>query len=384
MRIVWDIAVNQLRLLTKNRVTIAVMLIMPLLFVLIFGQLFSRVDDRGLTAGHLAVTDADGSWVSVRFVDELAGLPGLTVRPAGSGERDRLFRDKDIAFALTIPAGWGESLLAGDALPLAFSAAPGTQDGPFLEAQVRQAALRIATALQFAAAGTGRADPALFDAVQATLRQGQATVEFATVQRSGESTPFQANLHLVCGFTIMFVMSLLFGRAGALLKERQDGTLRRLLIAPVSRVQLLLGYLLSFLLVGTIQFAILALAGRVLFGVVWDQPLQVAVIVLATVTMAAGLSLLLATLVRTAEQQGALGTIVLISTCMLGGVYWPLDIVSPAMRSVATFVPQSWAMDALRKAATGAAWSEVLPQTGVLLLFAAAFLAAGVPRMRYE
>lgn len=45
--------------------------------------------------------------------------------------------------------------------------------------------------------------------------------------------------------------------------------------------------------------------------------------------------LLIAGIVRTFQQQQAVSALVVTSTSMLGGLFWPIEIVSPLMQSVA-------------------------------------------------
>jgi ABC-2 type transport system permease protein len=105
----------------------------------------------------------------------------------------------------------------------------------------------------------------------------------------------------------------------------------------------------------------------------------------ATVLASAGMGLFLAGLVRTFEQQEAVGVIFVIATSMLGGLFWPLDILSPAMQKIGHFTPQAWAMDGLTEVALrGGSWAELVWPLTVLLGLAVVFSAAGVLRVRYE
>lgn len=70
---------------------------------------------------------------------------------------------------------------------------------------------------------------------------------------------------------------------------------------------------------------------------------------------------------------------------MLGGAYWPLDIVSPAMRTVAMMTSTGWAMTGLTDVVVryqGAA-QAILP-SAVLLGMAAVFLGVGIFRLKLE
>ena len=147
------------------------------------------------------------------------------------------------------------------------------------------------------------------------------------------------------GFAIMFVMMMMLSMTGVLIEARQTGIWSRLFMSPVSRFQVMAGYFLSFFLVGWIQFSLLIVLSSVLFGVEWGDPIGLLVLITSLLLCVVGLRHCNCKLVKTAEQQNAIGTLLVISTCMLGGVFWPISIVPDIMQKVANFVPQTWAME---------------------------------------
>ena len=80
-----------------------------------------------------------------------------------------------------------------------------------------------------------------------------------------------------------------------------------------------------------------------LFDVQWGNLLGVITLVSVLLLAVIGLALLCKHR-KTTEQQSALGNIVVISTCMIGGLYWPIEIEPAWMQTAANFVPQTWAM----------------------------------------
>jgi ABC-2 type transport system permease protein len=73
------------------------------------------------------------------------------------------------------------------------------------------------------------------------------------------------------------------------------------------------------------------------------------------------------------------------STCMMGGVYWPLDIVPKVMQRMAQFVPQKWAMDGFTEIiARGGSLSDIILPVTILLGFAVVFIGVGLSRIKYE
>ena len=93
-----------------------------------------------------------------------------------------------------------------------------------------------------------------------------------------------------------------------------------------------------------------------------------------------GLGLAIAGFVRSSEQQAAIGNLSTVSTCMLGGVYWPLEVVPSFMQKIAEFVPQTLAMRGFAELiARGGGVADILGLVAILLGFAVVFLARGFP-----
>ncbi|MCA9947116.1 MAG: ABC transporter permease, partial [Anaerolineales bacterium] len=214
-------------------------------------------------------------------------------------------------------------------------------------------------------------------AVQINEDEIVVTAENVIPQGTSQSSP---------GMMAMFATFTMVGGAVVLLEERQNGTLRRLLVMPIRKSTIMVGKLLGILLSGLVQMVILILFGALVFGIPWgNAPLALGIMVLSFALAITALGLMFAALSRTLAQANALGTIVVLSISALGGAWWPLDIVPGWMQTLGGLSPISWAMDGFHDIITrGLGVTAVLPEAGILLAFAAVFLAVGVWRFRYE
>jgi ABC-2 type transport system permease protein len=176
------------------------------------------------------------------------------------------------------------------------------------------------------------------------------------------------------------------GSAGGFLDERDQGTLSRLLTTPTSRLELVAGKVVGIYATVLFEAAVMVGFGAFVFHVPWgDDPLGV-IMLLSTFGLAAtGLGVMISALARTRGQISALTAVLGTSLSMLGGAYWPLDIVGPTMRTVALLTPTGWAMTGLTDVVVRyqGAGQAVLP-SAVLLGMAAVFLVVGVARLKLE
>jgi ABC-2 type transport system permease protein len=98
-----------------------------------------------------------------------------------------------------------------------------------------------------------------------------------------------------------------------------------------------------------------------------------------------GFGLMIAGLVKTKQQASAISAVLIVSTCMLGGVYWPIDVVPDIMQKIALGVPQSWAMSGFKEIISGSLHSATLVKDTLALVgFSALFFFIGLRGIKFE
>ena len=183
----------------------------------------------------------------------------------------------------------------------------------------------------------------------------------------------------------MLMMGLLFVGAGQmrdLLMERQAGTLRRQLCAPVAAWQVVASKVLSAALVVGAAHVLLMGAGSAFFGVRWGSALPLALVSALIVAAVTGFCALLFALVRTERQGDAVSGIVIMVMSLMGGTFIPPQALPEAMRGMAYVTMNHWGHDALRELASGKGWAAVAAHAAALAAMAAAFILAGTLLLR--
>ncbi len=188
----------------------------------------------------------------------------------------------------------------------------------------------------------------------------------------------------IIGFALTLITVLL--TAMSVVRERTSGTLTRVLIAPVSAWEVTLGYTIAFSLIALFQAAELFLASSLLFHVRFvGSPWVVAlVIVLFTITLQ-GIATLISTLAKNEAQAMQFVLFLVIPSIMISGVFWPIETMPATIRPLAYISPLTYANEALRNVMlTGAGISEIRFQLALLGAFALAMLLLGVLSMRRQ
>jgi ABC-2 type transport system permease protein len=395
MRQAFTLALLHVKLTFKSKASLISMFALPLLLTLIFGLMLQGTG-TGQTSNAavfpVAVVDRDSSFASRALVEALGQERSVSLQAVTQEQMDKRFADQQIVVGIVIPRGFAEGLKAGTSPEVTLVTTPGgnvyTGVAPTIRRAIAQVSQDYRLALQAAGAA---ADAAQIEATYGQVAADRKAVGSTTVVQpvaKTESGIVQKDSPLgiaAVGFTVTFVMMLVFMMGGVILQERQRGTWGRLLVTPASRLSLLGGYVLSFFLTGMAQFAILVAATRLLFGVSWGPVLPLTAMAAATVLCGGAMGLFLAGLVRTYEQQMTAGILFINATSMLGGVYWDLSFVSKTMQRIGYLTPQAWAIDGFREVMLrGAQWANLVLPLAVLLGIALVFMTAGLLRVRYE
>ena len=179
---------------------------------------------------------------------------------------------------------------------------------------------------------------------------------------------FTSMIPVLIGFVVFFFVFLISGMA--LLKERNSGTLERLLATPVKRSEIVYGYMLSYGLIAIFQTAVVVLAAIWLLDVeVVGNLFNVIIVnvVLALVALAFGI--LLSTLAKSEFQMMQFIPLVIMPQLFFSGII-PLSSMRDWAQTVGKFLPLTYSGDAMSQIILyGRGIGDVLPNIGVLLIF---------------
>ena len=192
------------------------------------------------------------------------------------------------------------------------------------------------------------------------------------------------------GFAVMFIFFAISWSASSLLTEREAGTLRRLLAAPLPRGTVIAGKMLAYTILGCLQVLVLFSVAHIAFGMPLGQsPLGLVVLSLVVALTSAALGMLIAALARSANQAANTGIILGFVLAAIGGCM-PMS-AQPVFRSagflgtLANFTPHAHALEGYYSLmAENATLVNILPQMGIVLVFGVVFFLIAVWRFKFE
>lgn len=156
------------------------------------------------------------------------------------------------------------------------------------------------------------------------------------------------------------------------LRERTQGTMERMMASPVSRLDMVLGYLLGFFTFALTQSLIVLLFTIYLLDVTYLGDLwQIFVFLIFIVTMAVNLGIFASAFARNEFQMIQFIPLIIFPQVFLCGVIWPVDQMHEALQWIAKFLPLKYAVDGMQGIMIkGQTLLDVGLELGILIAFA--------------
>ena len=333
MRAAWLICRKDLRSRLRDRSAVLIGIVVPLGLAFIFNAIFSGISG-GSNVISLGVVDADHGVASQQFtgqVLEAVGRSGLiTIHTEPTVPRARALAARGtLAAVIVIPAGFSARVQAGQPASMQVI---GNADAPVSTQVARSIAesyvadlnrVRLSVATVAAADPGASLPPARIRALAAAAAAATAPVAVRDV--SAQTRELDQKSFFAAGMAVFFLFFTVQFGVTSLLEERNEGTLARLLAAPVSRASILGGKLLTSFLLGIISMTVLVVATTVLFGAAWGNPFGVAVLIVTAIMAATGIMALIATLARNAEQAANWQSVTAVILGLIGGTFFPVS-----------------------------------------------------------
>jgi ABC-2 type transport system permease protein len=401
---IWTVLMVCVRRLVHNRIELLLAFVVPIAFFSIFAMIFGGGVGAGSTPNiKVVAVDTVRNDQSRRAIATLHDTAGLHfVRGERSGEtepdaeRDQeeltqrqataMVRRGNAAMAIVIrkaeKGGIRAELLSDSSDQVAPQVVAALVQRALLSVSLPQPPPVSAVAQTSAVVQADSREPASAAPIASIV---PATVDIIDVLGENKSNPVVTMY--AAGIAVMFLLFGATGGGGALLEERENQTLDRLLTTGLSMDQLLLGKWLYLTLLGLVQTTLMFVWGQAIFGIDLLGHLDgFLIMTLVTAGAAAAFGLLLATLCKTRGQLNGLSVVVVLTMSALGGSMVPRYVMSQSLRDAGLWTFNAWALDGYDKVfwrdmPVGDLW----PQMSVLMVSGAVFLvAARLLAIRWE
>ncbi len=354
------IARKELLQLKRDRLTLAMMAALPVLQLLLFGYAIDT-DVRHIPT---VVFDQDGSADSRDLARSLeaTGFYDVVGHVQGYDEIQRALRSGRARVALVVPADFSTDLGGGRSAQVQL-VVDGSDPQTVASATNTAASLVAARSAQMMVGTLARAGA------------GWAAEPIRLEPTTWYNPDLRTAVYVVPGLIgVILTMTMVMLTAMAIARERERGTLEALIVSPVRRLELIVGKIAPYVLIGYVQITLVLVAGKLVF----DVPLVGSLLLLyalAFVFIAANLALGLffSTLARTQQQAMQMSFFFLLPNILLSGFVFPWEGMPEPAQWLSQVLPLTHFLRIVRgitlKGSTFADVSgELLWLTGILLL----------------
>jgi len=247
LRRTWAMLLKEFIQLKRDRLSFGMIIMIPLMQLLLFGYAINTTPRDLPTAVLLAERSDLGR--SILAALENTRYFKVTHRVRNEVEFDRLLTSGEVLFAVEIPAGFERALRRGD----------------------RPAILVAADATDPVAAGSaiGSLGQVVRTALQHDRLVPEATAPPFEIRTHARYNPSaDTALNIVPGLVgTILTMTMLIFTALSVTREIERGTMESLLSMPITPIEIMLGKIVPYIMVGFLQAVLIIGLGVVVFGV---------------------------------------------------------------------------------------------------------------------
>lgn len=371
------IAGKDLKLRLRDRSAFILGILAPLVLAYIFYLVFGpAATGQGLSLAY-GVVDDDGSGISSSFVSVLEGAESEGVLELDvfddRTEAEATLDNGDIDAYFLLPTGLQQAVFSNQAATIEVVGDVDQPTSTQIAASFAEQFSSGVGATQVAIATTASIEgESITPQFVASLSQdpSSAAMSFTLVDQTAVTKQLDAPTYFAAGMAVFFLFFTVQFGVNGLLEEERDGTLARLMAAPIHRSAVVTGKGILAFLLGIISMTVLVVATTLLMEADWGAPLGVAVLVIAGVLSAVGIMGLVASVAKTPEGAGNLGSIIAVILGMLGGTFFPIASSGGILSSLTYLTPHAWFMRGLADLSSGSPWTAALPAAGAIMIFA--------------
>lgn len=169
-------------------------------------------------------------------------------------------------------------------------------------------------------------------------------------------------------------------------RERTSGTLDRLFVSPARPTDIVMGYTMTFSLIALFQSVELVVVASLLFDVAFVGSIYFALVLIVLYAIGIlGLGILLSTLAKNELQAIQFVPLVFMPSILLAGVLWPIESMPGFIRPVSSLIPLTYMADALRSVMIRG-WGpvEVWAEMTFLVVFALLTIGASIVLLKIK
>ncbi|WP_170379707.1 ABC transporter permease [Ruegeria atlantica] len=330
---------KELLQLRRDRMTFAMVVMIPLIQLLLFGYAINT----NLRHVPVALVDQSRTELSRTLAQIVQATQVVTITEelTSPQEAERAITESRVRAALIIPQDVSHRLARSPSVGLGLPDATNqTSSRPVAHWIVDGSDTMVASAIK-----SLRTMPLTELLKQPPNRQVptfEVTLYFNPEQRSA--------VNIVPGLVgVILTMTMILFTSAAIVRERERGNMEMLINTPIKSIELMIGKIIPYIFLGLLQVAIILGIGHMLFDVPINGGLGVLLVVtLLFIIASLSLGLVISTLAQNQLQSMQMTIFVLLPSILMSGFMFPFDGMPRPVQTIAQVLPATHFMDMIR------------------------------------
>jgi ABC-2 type transport system permease protein len=352
----------------RDRITFAMMLGVPLIQLLLFGYAINS-DPKQLPAALVVVSQDHYTRAMVSAL-ETTGYYRFDHVTASAAEAESLIASGAVVFVVTIPSDFARRVDRGDSPQI------------LIEADATDPSVASGA---ISTLGTVANEALLRERGMQTAAAQDAASRLDVIVHRRYNPEGVSQYNIVPGLLgVILQMTMVMMTSIALTREIERGTMENLLAMPASPFEIMIGKVLPYLVVGSVQVVVVLSAAKLLFDVpfVGGISLLLAAVLIFVLALVL-LGYFISTVARTQMQALQLTFFFFLPSIMLSGFMFPFRGMPQWAQWIGEFFPLTHFLRVIRAVMLkGANLSEVMTEIVVLCLFILAYGGIALARFR--
>ncbi|MBC7960924.1 MAG: ABC transporter permease [Vallitaleaceae bacterium] len=395
MNSLW-IAQNILKRVFKSPKSIFALIILPVIVIsiIVFALKDMEIEQPGIGVVNMDVGEMSNQLI--QFIDK----QNFQVELLSEDDYEQGVKTKKVSFGIRIPADFSQSIQAGRQTTVDLYYLQKNYSLSSFEQLINTFILQLYEKekyVQTIALKTSTSEAELYDQLNAQIERQPMNVQTQLVQEimatdegavaNEQSDISDANQTSVSGpaigFSIMFMMVLIFTVIGTILEDKKNLTLARMFVAPVREWEIIMGNLLGSLVLGLCQLVPLVIVIKFAYKINdFYTVLRLFVILLCFLIAVIGIGIGFSGLIKNSFTPTMLVATVITPSCILGGCFIPSFMMPDFLNKMGNLVPQKWVLSAIEKVFAGGSLGSVSLNLIIILMFGVVLATFGIKTIR--
>jgi ABC-2 type transport system permease protein len=364
----WTVLIKEFIQMWRDKGTLAMMALLPVIQLILFGFAINS-DPKNLPAGLLNNDDSPFSRTILKSLENSEYFK-FTKMLTSEEQAQRLLNIGDIQFVVNVSTDFGRKLQRGERPSI-----------------LVQADATDPTAMANALAATSALNPTVIDRDLVGPLQ----------PLKGKPAPFEMRVHRMYNPEAITQYNIVPGLIGTILtltmvvmtsvavtREKERGTMENLLSTPVRPVEVMLGKILPFIIVGYMQVIVILSTAKFLFSVpIVGSLFLLSIIMVFFITANLAIGFTFSTIARNQLQASQMSTFFFLPSLLLSGFFYPFRGMPEWAQIIGEILPLTHFLRIVRGILLkGNGFVEIWPNLWPIILFMLGAMALAMMRYR--